>query len=146
MIEFAAVILVKKDGSVLAQLRDDIPDILEPNKWGVVGGGKENKIDDDLKATAIRELSEETNYLARSKDLNLLSFDVYQLDNGLKIERTIFWAKYDGKQQIACNEGQEIRFVNPTEFERLEFAKDNKKFVKEASQIALAADNNLDVD
>lgn len=137
MIQFAAVILIKPDGSVLAQLRDNIPTILEPHKWGVVGGGKEKDIDGDIISTAIRELLEETNYLAKPQDLNLLSEDIYRIDNGLKVERTVFWAKYDGSQTIACNEGQEIRFISPDEFSTLEFAKDNKKFFMKASEKAL---------
>ncbi len=140
MVEFAAVILVRPDGSVLAQLRDDIPTILEPDKWGVVGGGKEKDFDNNLISTAIRELLEETNYLAIPQDLYLLSKDIYQIDTGLEIERTIFWAQYDERQTIACNEGQEIRFINPAEFDKLEFAKDNKEFFKKASKKAFPDD------
>jgi len=49
----------------------------------------------------------------------------------------MFWTQYDERQRIKCNEGQEIRFIDPDEFGRLEFAKDNKKFFEEASQKAL---------
>ncbi len=140
MIQYAAVILIKPDGSVLAQHRDNIPSILEPDKWGVVGGGKEESIDKDLISTGTRELLEETDYVIRPKDLYFLLKDNYMIGENLEVERTIFWAWYDECQQINCNEGQEIRFINPSEFERLDFARDSENFLRKASEKAFSAD------
>lgn len=113
MYHYVGIVLVKPDGSVLAQHRDNKSNVAEPDTWGVCGGRTENG-DASLAHAAVRELFEETGYLASPFDLKLLDQDEFHTDSGL-VKRVIFWARYDGKQPIECFEGQEIRFLAPTE-------------------------------
>ena len=69
MRQFVGVILVKPDGSVLSQHRDNKPEILGPDTWCVVGGARDES-DEDVSDTAARELLEETGYRV---DPNLLA-------------------------------------------------------------------------
>lgn len=119
MRQFVGVILVKPDGSVLSQHRDNIPTVLGPDTWRVVGGAQE-KDDGDLRTTAVRELGEETGYKIDKDELELLVKDKYATERGVQVERTIFWGRCDGIQEIHTNEGQEIRFINPSELGTLQ--------------------------
>jgi len=136
MIQSVGVILVKQDGSVLAQHRDNKPNILSPNTWAVVGGGRKVGADSDLVAACIRELYEETGYKADRKDLNFLARDTYSISPDLQVERIILWARYDDVQKIDCNEGREIRFIDPNEFAELNFSAGSESFLKKASEKA----------
>lgn len=137
MRQFVAVILVKSDGSVLAQHRDNKPEILGPNTWGTVGGAKE-ETDIDLKNAGARELLEETGYKINPDNLKFLTEDIYTTERGKEVQRIIFWAPYDGIQKINCFEGQEIRFVKPKEFSELNFYTGHESFFKMASQRNIA--------
>lgn len=134
MILCVGIILVREDGSVLGQLRDDKPGILNPNSWGIVGGGIMEDVDRDLFDVGIRELSEETGYLANRNDLRYLGTDNFTLSSGVEIKRVVLWARYDGVQNILTNEGQEIRFVEPKEFSRIKFAIGNEAYFRKASE------------
>ena len=57
-------ILFKKNGDALLQLRDNDPNISEPNIWTFPGGHK-NK-GEKIKDAALRELYEETGYEAKN--------------------------------------------------------------------------------
>lgn len=133
MRQYVGVILVNSEGAVLSQHRDDKPQILGPNTWCVVGGARE-KIDEDTKAAAIRELKEETGYVALPNDLELLDHDEYTTEKGEKVERIIYWGKYDGHQPIECYEGQEIRFVYSSEFGSLPFYTGHENFFRKATE------------
>lgn len=132
MRQFVAVILVKSDGSVLAQHRDNKPEILGSNTWGTVGGAKE-ETDIDLKNAGARELLEETGYKINPDNLKFLTEDIYTTERGKEVQRIIFWAPYDGIQKINCFEGQEIRFVKPKEFSELNFYTGHEAFLRKAS-------------
>ena len=67
MRQFVSVILVKPDGSVLSQHRDNIPTILGPDTWCTPGGALE-PTDLSLKYGAARELKEETGIIAGNWD------------------------------------------------------------------------------
>lgn len=129
MKQYVAVILVNNDGSLLAQHRDDIETILGPNTWCCVGGRRDPN-DKSLKAAAARELREETEYELSEEDIRFLTRDTYVTEHGDPRERIIFWAWYDGKQEIKCLEGQEIRFIYPTEFSGLNFYTGHERFFR----------------
>lgn len=103
----AAVIVLRHDGAVLLQHRDDTPGLRNAGMWVPPGGHAEPG--ELMLDCARRELREETDYDA--SDLRfLLSFDdtvegwpMYQL--------TFFWCWYDRSQSIACHEGQALAFV-----------------------------------
>lgn len=139
-IQCAGVILAKPDGSVLAQLRDDKPDILNPNKWGICGGGAKEGEDKNLRNTAARELWEETGYKVDPNKLRLVRKVIKLVDDRdiqsakVEIEDYIYWAMYDGQQEIHLRgEGQEIRFITPEECLSLPVAEEHRDLLLEVS-------------
>ena len=57
MTSFASVVLVDRRGWILLQERDEFP-VIDPEKWGLVGGHLEPG--EDPRPGAVRELAEET--------------------------------------------------------------------------------------
>ncbi len=139
MRQFVGIVLVKVDGSILSQHRDNKPTILGPDTWCVVGGARDEG-DKDLRDTAARELREETDYVVETKELEQLAEDTYVTEKGTPVERFIFWGRYDGVQPIKTHEGQEIRFVSPTEFGSLKFYTGHEGFLRMASEKAFGRD------
>lgn len=136
MRQYAAVILVKEDGSVLVQHRDNIPTIAAPDKWAVVGGRVE-KTDATTQEAAARELLEETGYIINPLDLKELTRDTYIKQvggEGIEVERVIYYAPYDGVQEIKCFEGQSIEFIHPNDFDKIEIFEGHESFLRLASQ------------
>lgn len=138
---FVGVVLFKADGSVLSQHRDNNPKILGPNTWAVVGGNSEGE---DPKTAAARELKEETGYEINSTDLQILTEDDYVTERGMPVHRIIFYAPYDGAQTVLCNEGQEIRFITPNEFQTLIFYTGHENFLRQASEKALRSRQEIE--
>lgn len=136
-IRCVGVILVQEDGSVLAQLRDDDPEIFNPNVWATCGGGMTEGEDASLQAAAARELLEETGYVVDPEQLRFLSHDEVTLENGLVIEHNYYFAPYDSKQEIQCFEGQAIRFLSPSELRTLPIAEGHKELFSKASESLL---------
>lgn len=133
MRQFVGVVLVKPDGSVLSQHRENKPNILGPDTWCVVGGARE-KDDESLKVAAARELREETDYKIETDKLEELIRDEYISERGIPVERIIFWGRYDNQQPIKCHEGQEIRFISPAELGSLTFYTGHEGFLRRASK------------
>jgi len=104
----ALLLLVRRDGAVLLQHRDNIPTIDYPGRWGIPGGAVEPG--ETPWQAAVREIREETSYRIAPKDLNLI---VVRADdrNGVPVWRHYFWAAYDGEQPVHCLEGQEMRWL-----------------------------------
>jgi len=119
MYYYVGLVLVENDGSVLLQKRDDKPGISSPGMYSICGG-KAEPTDVDLVAAAIRELREESGYIAKPDDLVLLDEDSFWA-SGQEIRRVFYWARYDGRQTIGCFEGESIRFYGPDEINRLDF-------------------------
>ena len=109
IIHGAAVLIVRKDGTVLIQHRDDKPDIAYPDHWGYPGGIVE--ADEGYEEAAVRELTEETSY--RPETVIPLIEENYERYDGQIIRRHTYWTLYDEQQEIICNEGQEMRFMYP---------------------------------
>lgn len=133
MRQFVGVVLVRPDGSVLAQHRDNKPDILGSDTWCVVGGARE-KDDISLAPAAARELREETGYVVDPEILEVLVRDEYTTEKGVPVERVIFLERYDDQQPIECHEGQEIRFISPAELGSLIFYNGHERFLRLASE------------
>ena len=119
----AGVIVVRDDGAVLLQHRDDKPDIPYAGYWCLPGGRVEEG--EDFKKAAIRELTEETGYIP--EEVYFLAEKDYLHEQGHTVTRHIYWTMYDNKQEIKCNEGQEMKFVHLTEFEGKKFLPDQEK-------------------
>lgn len=135
MRQFVGVVLIRSDGSILAQHRDNKPDILGSDTWCVVGGARE-KDDISLAIAAARELREETGYMVDPERLEVLVRDEYTTERGVPVERVIFLGEYDDQQSIECHEGQEIRFISLPELDSLTFYNGHEGFLRAASKKA----------
>lgn len=133
--DVAGVILIRKDGSVLLQHRDDKPHIFYPGLWCYPGGGVE--IGETFEEAARRELFEETGYTAHR--LVSLGAPNYARPDGQEMRPHAFWALYDEKQQIECREGQELVFVHPHDFEAKTFIPTQKDLLFQALDAARIA-------
>jgi len=130
---YVGIVLVREDGAVLVQHRDNKPSIPEPDKWGICGGKRE---DEDLtdECAASRELLEETGYHIKPEELKSFAEDEFDAGHN-HITRKFYWAPYDGKQEIKCFEGQEIRFARLAELPDLDFCEDyHRDYLKRASE------------
>lgn len=129
----AAIFVLKKDGSVLLQHRDNKSGIRDPNIWGPPGGHLEDN-ETEL-SCAKRELSEETTY--KVENLTFLKSVFDTTPNQPVIKVSLFWCLYDYIQVPKCNEGQDLRFVSRLEASSLPI----KKFIIKAWDDALTEAN-----
>jgi len=113
----AAIFLLRDDGALLLQHRDNKPGLPLAGKWAPPGGHCE--ADEDMEVCARRELREETDY--DCAELNLLGlFLDDNVENYPAYLLTVFWARYDGVQKLQCFEGQAIEFVRREEISNYE--------------------------
>ncbi|HJT78143.1 MAG TPA: NUDIX hydrolase [Gemmataceae bacterium] len=108
----ATVVLLREDGAALMQHRDDKPGLSRAGMWVIPGGHQEP--DESNEQAAVRELEEETGY--RATDLRFLAAlpDVNDV-TGKPYPLVVYWGRYDGRQQVACREGQALRFLRRSE-------------------------------
>ena len=105
----AAVVLMRFDGSVLLQLRDNKPGLNAAGLWVFPGGHCD--AGETLEAGARREFEEETGYVCT--DLSSLTAFCHPSDDLQSIyELSIFLSRYDGVQPVRCYEGQTVEFVS----------------------------------
>jgi len=101
--QVVGVVLLRADGAALLQHRDNISTISDPGLWVFPGGHLEwGETPSD---GAEREMEEETCY--RCHNLRLLT--QFAVEEG---ELSFFWENYDGRQPVACREGQGLEFVD----------------------------------
>ena len=114
------VVLVNEAGQILMQLRDDIPTIADPGCWvnpgGVIDPGESPE------DGARRELLEETDY--RAGPLTLAYERTLNRPEGYSEHQYYFIGRYDGVQPLTCNEGQELRFLDPATLPSLKTSPD----------------------
>ena len=103
-----AVILLRDDHAALLQLRDDSQDIEDPGIWVFPGGHAEPG--ESPEAAARREFAEETCYECGELHF-LLSSDARELGHSRANRIVFYWARFDGRQDISCREGQALEFV-----------------------------------
>jgi 8-oxo-dGTP pyrophosphatase MutT (NUDIX family) len=107
-VRVAGVILLREDDAALLQLRDDRPGLRHPGRWVPPGGHCQPG--ESLEDCARRELFEETGYRCEQMHWLLELIDDDEKDWS-SYPLTIYWALYDGRQAVACHEGQAIEFV-----------------------------------
>ena len=107
-----SIFLLRDDGALLLQHRDNKPGLPNAGRWSPLGGHCE--ADEDVEACVRRELREETGY--DCKKLNLLgSFTDASAEKNPAPLLNAFWVLYDGVQMLRCMEGQAIKFVKRDE-------------------------------
>jgi 8-oxo-dGTP diphosphatase len=113
MHRFASVLLVDRRGWVLLQERDEHP-VIDPDKWGLVGGHVEDG--EDFEPAAYRELEEETGVALPPGALRLFrEVEVWHEAYGT-LDTTQVWYAATGltDADVVLGEGRQIVFVEPT--------------------------------
>jgi 8-oxo-dGTP pyrophosphatase MutT (NUDIX family) len=118
--------LLRDDGAALLQHRDDISTISDPGLWVFPGGHLERN--ETPHEGAAREMEEETCYRCH----NLRPLIRLAIEEG---ELLFFWENYDGRQHVACREGQGLEFVDRQKVESLP----KQPYVTDVFDLALAA-------
>ena len=103
-----AVMLIRKDGAALMQLRDLKKGLRNAGMWVPPGGHAEPN--EDIKTCARREFLEETTY--NCSNLQFLTEFEDHVKGWPPYILTVFLAHYDGIQQLQCLEGQDLKFIN----------------------------------
>lgn len=106
-VSVASVFLLREDGAVLLQHRDDKPGLPHANMWVTPGGHTERG--ESSEACARREFLEETSYVCGA--LRWLENTHVFLDEPQSFSLAVFWARFDGVQSPVCLEGQALEFV-----------------------------------
>jgi 8-oxo-dGTP pyrophosphatase MutT (NUDIX family) len=116
----AAVVLVDERGWLLLQERDEHAPV-DPDKWGLVGGGVDEG-EDDLTA-ARRELVEET--ALTGVDLEALGTFAFYCDGCSEThDVALFLALTDlTDAEVECHEGRQMVFVDPMTIHTLDWSR-----------------------
>ena len=112
MHRFASVLLVDDRGWLLLQERDEHP-VIDPEKWGLVGGHIEEG--EEQEAAAYRELEEETGVVMPAGSLRLWrELQVFHEAYGTLDTAYVYVARADlTDADIVVGEGRQIVFVDP---------------------------------
>jgi len=106
-----ALFLLRADGALLMQLRDEKPDLRHAGMWVPPGGHIE--MDESVEHGTRREFFEETDYLCSK--INWLQMIEIKHQNWPTYLLGVFWDYYDGIQKTTCQEGQVIKFIGREE-------------------------------
>ncbi len=118
MQRFSSIVLVDGDGRLLLQERDEHP-VIDPEKWGFVGGGVEHG--EDYEKAAYRELAEETGVVL-AEGLQLFdTFGVFHAHSRSDDEFALWLMRTDlTDADVVVGEGRRIVFVDPDEARTLD--------------------------
>lgn len=111
MKRFSSVIVIDSRGWLLLQERDEHP-VIDPERWGFVGGGVEDG--EDHEQAAYRELAEETGLDLADRLEWFEEFEVFHEATGTKDAVHLFATAADLRDEdIVVGEGRRIVFVPP---------------------------------
>jgi 8-oxo-dGTP diphosphatase len=102
-----ALYLLRADGAVLMQLREEKPDLRHAGMWVPPGGHIE--AGESVEQGTVREFLEETDYSCGK--MNWLQMMEIRHPEWPTYLLGVFWAFYDGKQETDCREGQILKFI-----------------------------------
>ena len=119
MHRFASVLLVDRRGWVLLQERDEHP-VIDPEKWGLVGGHVEDG--EEFEPAAYRELEEETGIRLSPGTLRLFrEAEVWHEAYGTLDTTQVWYAATDlTDADVVVGEGRQIVFVEPGQARELD--------------------------
>ncbi len=124
--------MLRDDGAALLQHRDDISTISDPGLWVFPGGHVE--WGETPRECAAREMEEETCYRCHNlRPLIRLAIEGETL--------LFFWENYDGRQTVACREGQGLEFVDRQKVESLP----KQPYLTDVFDLALTAQKRVNV-
>lgn len=117
MQRFSSIVLVDDRGWVLLQERDEHP-VIDPERWGFVGGSVEEG--EDYEAAAYRELAEETGIRLQDGLRLHRTFSVFHEHSGSDDEVAL-WVMRTAltDADIVLGEGRQIVFVDPGQLSTL---------------------------
>ena len=120
--QYAGVILVRPDQTILMQQRDESKDIQNPGTVSFFGGAVE--ADEQPIQAALRELREELQLELQPEDLALFGTYMKTIEkHGVDRECYIYLAKISDEMQLHLREGQSIvRVGNQEELARLQLS------------------------
>lgn len=130
MHRFASVLLVDPRGRLLLQERDEHP-VIDPERWGLVGGHVEEH--EEFEAAAYRELEEETGIRLAPGELSLwLDTEVFHEAYGTLDEVQVWVAATTlADADIVVGEGRQIVFVDPDRAQALDLTASASRIVPE---------------
>ena len=130
MHRFACVLLVDRRGRLLLQERDEHP-VIDPDKWGMVGGHVEEG--EDFEPAAYRELEEETGLRPPPGTLVLWrEMEVFHEGYGTLDTTTVWIGAVDATDaDIVVGEGRQIVFVEPAAARALDLTASARRAVPE---------------
>ncbi|MCP6719657.1 MAG: NUDIX domain-containing protein [Patescibacteria group bacterium] len=111
-----SIMVFNKNGQVLLQKRDNIPNIKEPGKWDFWGGHCEKG--ETPKICAIRELEEETSI--RIKDSSKFKFIMIRRFGNT--EESVFAHLFEFEYKPQVYEGERSEWFDPEEARKLSMA------------------------
>lgn len=113
---FASVAVIDARGWILLQQRDEHAPV-DPNRWGLPGGGLEDG--EDHRAAAVRELAEETGLRVEPDELTSLGSNRFFSEQcGTDDEFELFAVVLDVTDaDVVCGEGRQMVFVDPATFD-----------------------------
>ena len=129
----STVLLFNSKNEVLLQLRDNKSEIVNPNRWGPLGG--HCNLQETPYDCALRELQEESGYIC--KELKWYKNFFFPYRNNTKHVVCTFWANYDNIQNIRCYEGQKIVFLSINELTKYNISKKNISIINQIKKINL---------
>lgn len=121
MHRFSSILLVDRRGWLLLQERDERP-VIDPEKWGLVGGHVEDG--EDFEPAAYRELAEETGIELPPGTLQLFrEIEVFHEGYGTLDTAQVWYAASDRTDaDVVASEGRQIVFVEPGRARRLDLS------------------------
>jgi 8-oxo-dGTP pyrophosphatase MutT (NUDIX family) len=126
-VRFVTVILVDQRGWLLLQERDDDAPVA-PGQWGLVGGKVET--DEGFEDAIYRELAEETGLRWESGLRKWFDGHFQHTGDWLPVRFQVWVAPTNcGNDDIACGEGRQIVFVDPSAAQDLDLGESARHFV-----------------